>query len=98
MSLPVVLRPEARREFDESYDWYEKDRPGRGDRFAAAVRKVLDQVEQFRDSHPIFHWDIRRAVVPHFPYLVYYRVRPDHVAVIAVVHGKRDQGYWRSRN
>lgn len=30
MSLPVVLRPEARAEFDDAFDWYEQQRPGQG--------------------------------------------------------------------
>jgi hypothetical protein len=30
VSLPVILRPEARAEFDEAYDWYEGQRAGLG--------------------------------------------------------------------
>lgn len=37
MSLPVVLDPEAREEFDGGYDFYERRRPGTGERFADAV-------------------------------------------------------------
>ncbi len=28
MSVRVVLRPEARAEFDDAFDWYERQRPG----------------------------------------------------------------------
>jgi hypothetical protein len=28
MTLPIVLRPEARAEFDEAFDWYEQQRVG----------------------------------------------------------------------
>jgi hypothetical protein len=30
MSLPIVLRPEARVEFDDVFNWYEKRRLGLG--------------------------------------------------------------------
>lgn len=36
MSLPVVFRPEARREFDQASDWYEHE-AGIGLEFIAAV-------------------------------------------------------------
>jgi hypothetical protein len=44
MSLPVVLRSEARAEFDEAFDWYEQQRPGLGLDFAAQVQEVLDRI------------------------------------------------------
>jgi plasmid stabilization system protein ParE len=97
MSLPVVLSLEARREFDDAFDWYERQRPGRGDTFAEAIKRVLDQIELVPESHPIIYRDIRRAVVQRFPYLIYYRILSGYTAVIAVVHGKRDQGFWRTR-
>lgn len=37
MSLPVVLRFEASLEFDEAFDWYERQRRGLGRDFAACV-------------------------------------------------------------
>lgn len=42
MSLPVVLRPEARVEFDEAFDWYEQRRLGLGVDFVAQVQEVFD--------------------------------------------------------
>jgi len=37
LSLPVILDPEARAEFDEGYDYYEGRRAGLGESFADAV-------------------------------------------------------------
>ena len=39
MSLPVVLRPEARVEFDEAFDWYEQRRLGLGVDFVAQLQE-----------------------------------------------------------
>jgi hypothetical protein len=40
VSLPVVLRPAARAEFDEAVDWYEQQRPGLGVDFVTQVQLV----------------------------------------------------------
>jgi hypothetical protein len=39
----------------------------------------------------------RRYVVPRFPFSSVYRMREDEVEIIAVAHGRRRPGYWRSR-
>jgi len=39
----------------------------------------------------------RRYVFPRFPFSLIYPRRNDEVEVIAVAHGKRRPGYWRSR-
>ena len=44
MSLPIVLRPEARSEFDDAFDWYEQRRPGLGEDFVAQVQEVFDRI------------------------------------------------------
>lgn len=44
MSLPVVLRSEARAEFDEAFDWYEQQRAGLGVDFVAHVQVALDRI------------------------------------------------------
>ena len=44
MSLPVVLRPEARAEFDEAFDWYEQQRSGLGVDFVTQVQEVFDRI------------------------------------------------------
>jgi hypothetical protein len=40
MSLPVVLIPEARDEFDEAFDWYERQKKGLGITFSDHVQRV----------------------------------------------------------
>ena len=44
MSLPVVLLPEARTEFDEAFDWYERQKTGLEVSFANDVQRVFDRI------------------------------------------------------
>jgi hypothetical protein len=88
----IRFRPAAAREFAADFRYYEKDHPGRGVRFIAAVDVALRQV----DAAPLrfailYERDIR------FPYRVVYLVVDDAIDVLAVAHAKRRPGYWRRR-
>ncbi len=94
MSLPVVLRPSARREYDDAVDYYQAQRVGLGDRFAARVNEVLTRVGRSPRMHTTVRGDVRNAVVAKFPYCVYYRELADRVEVISVFHTSRDPADW----
>jgi plasmid stabilization system protein ParE len=97
MSLAIKFHRAARAEFDEAIDWYEAQRPGLGDDFEEAVQEILDGIAAVPELHQCVLNDIRRAVVRRFPYTVFYRVRPDHIRVIAVFHSGRDPSIWQRR-
>ena len=97
MSLPVVLRPEARAEFDDAFDWYEQQRPGLGVDFVAHVQEVLDQIGATPGLYGQVFRDVRRVVVQRFPYSVFYKVEPQQVVVLAVFHSSRDPKIWQAR-
>ena len=97
MSLPVVLRPEARAEFDDAFDWYEQRQPGLGVDFVAQIQEVLEQISASPELYAQIFQDVRRAVVRRFPYLVFYKVEPQQVVVLAVFHTRRDPKIWQAR-
>lgn len=90
MSPRIVLRGEAIAEFDEAFDWYDAQRPGLGTEFLTEIQAVFDRITKSPEAHPVLLADIRKVVVRRFPYLVFYRVRADHIEVLAVFHSKRD--------
>jgi hypothetical protein len=49
------------------------------------------------DFGPPFGPRLRRVLAPKFPYGLLYRVEPERIYVIAVMHLHRRPGYWRSR-
>jgi plasmid stabilization system protein ParE len=97
MSLPVRLLPEARAEFDAAADWYEQKQPGLGVDFVARVRDVINRIAALPQLHATVYQDVRRAVVPRFPYIVLYREEAGEVVVITVFHTSRDPSIWQSR-
>lgn len=90
MSLPVILRPEAREEYDNAFDYYEAQRAGLGPAFASRVQAVLSRIGKNPKMHGTVCGAIRKAVVKKFPYCIYYRELADRVEVIAVFHTSRD--------
>jgi plasmid stabilization system protein ParE len=97
MSLPVVLRDEAQAEFDEAFDYYERQKPGLGVEFVARVQEVFGRIGMNPHLHAVVLADIRKARVAKFPYCVFYRAEPARVQVIAVFHSSRDPAIWQGR-
>lgn len=97
MSLPVALRRRAQNEFDDAVDWYERQRPGRGVRFALAVQRVFDLIAATPEAFTAVFGEVREAAVARFPYAIYYRIDPTQITVIAVFHTARDPADWQSR-
>ena len=95
--LPVVLRPEARAEFDEAFDWYERQRHGLGEEFTARVQEVFDRIADTPEAYEQVLLGVRRGIVHRFPYQVLYQVEERQVLVLAVFHGKRDPKIWQAR-
>lgn len=97
MILPVVFRRAARAEFDEAYNWYEERRTGLGEKFSQRVQEVLDRIAATPEIHQCIYKDVRRGVVRGFPYSVMYRIKANHIRILAVFHGKRDPAIWQAR-
>ena len=97
MTLPIVLRPEARLDFDDAFDWYERQRTGLGVDFVVGVQGVLDQISVTPELYPQVLLDVRRAPVRRYPYSIFYRIEPGQVIVLAVLHGRRHPRAWQER-
>ena len=46
---------------------------------------------------PQIYGKVRQVQVKRLSYMVYYRLEPKRIVVIAVHHGKRDPQRWQSR-
>lgn len=98
----VEFAPAARAELDAAADRYEMERPGRGQRFYAAVERAVRLIRAFPAAGPLFR-DVRadrgvqRRIVRGFPFVLAYRVLSDTIRIDAVAHMRRRPGYWRRR-
>jgi plasmid stabilization system protein ParE len=97
MSLPIRLLPEATDELTEAVDWYKLQRPGLGKQFLSTIRRVIRSVAANPKMHAVVYKDVRKAVVPVYPYIVLYREEQGELVVVSVFHTSRDPAEWQSR-
>ena len=97
MTRPVDFRPEAVDEVDAAYEWYEEQRAGLGEEFLATLVSRLDEIQASPEGWAILYRGIRACPMRRFPYIIYFRVMPDRINVVAVHHGHRSPRAWRSR-
>jgi len=94
---PVIIRPEAEADLVGCYRWYEQQLPGLGNDFLGRVNAVLEAISQHPQMYPAVHRGARRALLPRFPYAVFYVLEHDTASVIAVLHAARDPTVWQER-
>ena|SRR5438093_11893336 len=93
----VRFHPDAAEEAESAYDWYAARNPAAADAFRDELRHAVDAVVQNPLTWPRYARGTRRDVFLRFPFSLVYRMRGDDVEVLAVAHGRRRPGYWRSR-
>ena len=97
MSFPLVFHASVKGEVEDAFEWYEKQRPGLGHAFLAALEDAYARISAMPTAHQVVYKDVRRDLTRRFPYGVFYRVQADRVEVIAVYHSSRNPAGWQSR-
>ena len=94
MAYRLKFSTRALREAGQVQDWYETQSRGLGEEFITAMELQLKRLEQA----PLFYAEaipgVRRALLPRFPYGLFYAVRGDLVHVLAVLHQARSPRQW----
>lgn len=97
MTFIVRLREEAELDLQDAATWYESQRSGLGQDFLDIVLKALVSIEQNPLAFPVVYRGIHRAVLPRFPFAVFYMIRESEISVISVMHGSRHPARWQQR-
>jgi len=88
---------EARAEVDAAAAFYAQKQPGLALRFLDDLETALRRIQRHPHAYRQVAHGIRKCRVPYFPYGVIYRVRADHIEIVAVMHLRRSPGYWKPR-
>jgi plasmid stabilization system protein ParE len=78
-------------------EFYESRRRGLGDAFLATLDALFEHILEHPMRYRVVRGSWRRALLPRFPYSVIYRVEPDRIFVLAIMHGRRDPNVWQRR-
>jgi plasmid stabilization system protein ParE len=98
----VRLATEATAELAEAVLWYEGRNEGLGSELLDEVEQVLPRIRAMPESFPRLvdapeDLEIRRALLPRFPYALVFIATLTEIQIIAVAHTKRRPAYWLDR-
>ena len=91
------FHPEALDEYEDAARYYASCQPGLELKFIACIETAFGEISDAPTRWRQFEDDVRRCLVHVFPYAVLYSIEPDYVLIIAVMHCRREPGYWRHR-
>jgi toxin ParE1/3/4 len=94
--VDIAYHPAARAEFRRAARRYERERPGLGLVFVAAVREAAEFVAAYPDAGMPLGSN-RRHLVRRFPYSIVYRRESERLFILAVAHARRHPDYWHGR-
>jgi len=93
------FHPEAETEFVTAIQYYEEQERELGLDFSMEVYKSVTRILANPESWTKVSNSIRRILVQRFPFgvLYHYNSETDHVFIVAVMHLRREPGYWKER-
>ncbi len=95
--MRLEFHPEAELELIEGALHYELQVPGLGERFEAEVRRATDLLLERPEIGQPVDPELRRFILPRFPFTLLYSATSEVIRVEAVAHQSRLPGYWRAR-
>jgi plasmid stabilization system protein ParE len=93
----VELHPGAVVETRAAFLWYAERNRTAANAFIAEIDHAVREIQDNPERWPLHLHGTRRSLLRRFPYSVIYRITDEAIQVIAVAHGRRRPGYWRTR-
>jgi toxin ParE1/3/4 len=91
------FHPEARLEYLEAACFYESRRSGLGAAFTIEVEGTIRRILEGPERCRLIEQDVHTCRTRTFPYSILYTIESDSVLIVAVMHLRREPGYWRNR-
>ncbi len=93
------FHPDAETEFITAIQYYEEQERELGLDFSMEDYNSVTRILANPESWTKVSNSIRRILVQRFPFgvLYHYNSETDHVFIVAVMHLRREPGYWKKR-
>lgn len=92
-----IIHPAALDEAEKAARWYRERSARSAAEFVGEVNHALDRILAAPQRWPAGPWGTRKVLLHRFPFAVIYRELPSAIQVLAVAHGHRRPGYWKTR-
>jgi plasmid stabilization system protein ParE len=98
MARPSVeLHPAAVAETRAAFLWYAERNASAANAFITEIDHAVREINNNPERWPFHLHGTRKFLLRRFPYAVIYRVTDVAIQVVAVAHGRRSPGYWKTR-
>ena len=95
--LRIEFHPAAEAELLEAATWDRARSEKAGAAFRREVERGVTRIAAAPERWPDFKDGARRCLLRRFPFSLVNRLLGDAIQILAVAHGARRPGYWRSR-
>lgn len=97
MTRRLVVRREAEDDIAAVLQWYEEQQKGLSLDFRTSLDHVFASIAANPELYGRIYRQLRRALLPRFPYGVFYVIQPESTVIVAVLHTSRNPKLWRDR-
>jgi plasmid stabilization system protein ParE len=95
MKFEILIKPQADEEIIDAARWYEHQRVGLAQEFLDALEATLDSISPNPKKYRATYRQSRHALVPKFPYAVYFLIEGDRVVVYGIGNTARDPNWMK---
>ena len=95
--MNYYFHEDAESEFIRAIEYYEDCETGLGLRFSEEVYAAIKRACDFPFVWEKIDSKTHRCLTDKFPYGVLYRIRDDHIRIMAIMNLHRMPGYWVKR-
>ena len=95
--MQVTYHPEAETELIVAARFYEERVTGLGAQFLDGVDAAIEIITESPEAHRPVEVDFRSHLMRRFPFVIYFRIHPEEIRILAVKHHSRHPDYWRYR-
>jgi plasmid stabilization system protein ParE len=95
--MRLIYHPDAEAEVVEAVQVFERKAPGLGDRFLREFDAAIIEIQKAPGRWRIVEDGLRRFLMQHFPYGIYYRAEGENLRILVVKHHRRHPDYWKYR-
>ena len=92
-----VIHPAAVEEAEKAARWYRERSARSAAQFVEEVNHAIDRILAAPQRWPSGPYGTRKFLLHRFPFAVVYRELPSAIQVLAIAHGHRRPGYWKTR-
>jgi plasmid stabilization system protein ParE len=94
---PIKFHPDADSEMMAAAIYYESQQEDLGKRFLSIVQNSINHIQINPNIYPVVHIDVRRCLTETFPFSILFRITPEKIIIMAVMHQHQNPGYWKYR-